>query len=241
MSKSRVTQNLIQYQNPIKTNHDSRALCAGRYDEEDGRRRVGDKVGPFSCSSYLFIIYICRRRQGKVPFKMSIFFCLLFSCLRDLVFFCLSSKWAGAGQLLELESYREAVQGNVDPAVLFAPPEAVEQAVKDVVAKAGPTGHILNLGHGEGSRVFSFLFFVQRRKRDRAQLFIVLFFSVFFLFFSLTQHQSRLQRNPPNRPLGAKRKTIRTGAASNAYTSLFLTKKLIAQGSERFFVFNTFG
>ena len=41
-----------------------------------------------------------------------------------------------------------AVQGNVDPAVLFAAPEAVEQAVKDVCEKAGPTGHILNLGHG---------------------------------------------------------------------------------------------
>ena len=42
----------------------------------------------------------------------------------------------------------KAVQGNVDPAVLFAAPEAVEQAVNDVCAKAGPTGHILNLGHG---------------------------------------------------------------------------------------------
>ena len=42
----------------------------------------------------------------------------------------------------------KAVQGNVDPAVLFAPPEAIEKAVKDVVKKAGPTGHILNLGHG---------------------------------------------------------------------------------------------
>ena len=41
-----------------------------------------------------------------------------------------------------------AVQGNVDPAVLFAAPEAVEQAVQDVCQKAGPTGHILNLGHG---------------------------------------------------------------------------------------------
>lgn len=41
-----------------------------------------------------------------------------------------------------------AVQGNVDPAVLFAPEEAVVQAVKDCVDKAGPTGHILNLGHG---------------------------------------------------------------------------------------------
>ncbi|EEH51741.1 uroporphyrinogen decarboxylase chloroplast precursor, partial [Micromonas pusilla CCMP1545] len=51
----------------------------------------------------------------------------------------------------------KAVQGNVDPAVLFAPPEArssitlipaVEKAVQDVCAKAGPVGHILNLGHG---------------------------------------------------------------------------------------------
>ena len=41
-----------------------------------------------------------------------------------------------------------AVQGNVDPAVLFAAPEAVEQAVQDVCQKAGATGHILNLGHG---------------------------------------------------------------------------------------------
>lgn len=40
------------------------------------------------------------------------------------------------------------VQGNVDPAVLFAPPEAVQQAVRDCCAKAGPQGHILNLGHG---------------------------------------------------------------------------------------------
>ena len=40
------------------------------------------------------------------------------------------------------------VQGNVDPAVLFGPPEAVQQAVRDCCTKAGPTGHILNLGHG---------------------------------------------------------------------------------------------
>ena len=40
------------------------------------------------------------------------------------------------------------VQGNVDPAVLFAPPEAVVAAVNACCAKAGPKGHILNLGHG---------------------------------------------------------------------------------------------
>ena len=42
----------------------------------------------------------------------------------------------------------KAVQGNVDPAVLFAAPEAVEHAVREVCRKAGPTGHVLNLGHG---------------------------------------------------------------------------------------------
>eukprot|EP00899_Mesostigma_viride_P013057 jgi/Mesvir1/21752/Mv04157-RA.1 len=41
-----------------------------------------------------------------------------------------------------------ALQGNVDPAVLFATPEAIEDAIKDVLTKAGRKGHILNLGHG---------------------------------------------------------------------------------------------
>lgn len=40
------------------------------------------------------------------------------------------------------------VQGNVDPAVLFGPEAAIEAAVRDCVAGAGPRGHILNLGHG---------------------------------------------------------------------------------------------
>lgn len=41
-----------------------------------------------------------------------------------------------------------AVQGNVDPVVLFGDDAAIEKAVKDVLAKAGTRGHILNLGHG---------------------------------------------------------------------------------------------
>ncbi len=39
-------------------------------------------------------------------------------------------------------------QGNVDPVILFAEPDAIEAAVRDVLQKAGPKGHILNLGHG---------------------------------------------------------------------------------------------
>ncbi|CAI5459190.1 unnamed protein product [Closterium sp. Yama58-4] len=43
---------------------------------------------------------------------------------------------------------RLSVQGNVDPAVLFASKDAITDAIHRCVAKAGPRGHILNLGHG---------------------------------------------------------------------------------------------
>ncbi|GBG00641.1 uroporphyrinogen decarboxylase [Raphidocelis subcapitata] len=42
----------------------------------------------------------------------------------------------------------QSVQGNVDPVVLFAERAAIEDAVVDCLTKAGPRGHILNLGHG---------------------------------------------------------------------------------------------
>jgi uroporphyrinogen decarboxylase len=43
---------------------------------------------------------------------------------------------------------RIALQGNVDPAVLFAPPDQIRRATQDAMAALGGTGHILNLGHG---------------------------------------------------------------------------------------------
>ncbi|MBZ4317884.1 uroporphyrinogen decarboxylase [Streptomyces huiliensis] len=43
----------------------------------------------------------------------------------------------------------KAIQGNLDPAVLFAPREAVEAKAADVLEAArGLEGHIFNLGHG---------------------------------------------------------------------------------------------
>ncbi|MEU3964368.1 uroporphyrinogen decarboxylase [Streptomyces buecherae] len=43
----------------------------------------------------------------------------------------------------------KALQGNLDPAVLFAPPAAVEAAADEVLAAArGLEGHVFNLGHG---------------------------------------------------------------------------------------------
>ena len=44
---------------------------------------------------------------------------------------------------------RAALQGNLDPAVVFASPEAVrEQVAKVLAAAAGVAGHVFNLGHG---------------------------------------------------------------------------------------------
>lgn len=36
----------------------------------------------------------------------------------------------------------------MDPVVLFSTKDAITAAVNDVLQKAGPRGHILNLGHG---------------------------------------------------------------------------------------------
>lgn len=45
--------------------------------------------------------------------------------------------------------YRTAVQGNLDPVVLFSPWKQVAAAARDVVNRAnGRPGHIFNLGHG---------------------------------------------------------------------------------------------
>lgn len=41
-----------------------------------------------------------------------------------------------------------ALQGNLDPGALFAPPAEIRARVADILARAGTTGHIFNLGHG---------------------------------------------------------------------------------------------
>jgi len=41
-----------------------------------------------------------------------------------------------------------ALQGNLDPGALFAPPAEIRQRVADILARAGEVGHIFNLGHG---------------------------------------------------------------------------------------------
>lgn len=49
----------------------------------------------------------------------------------------------------EALGYDTAVQGNLDPTVLFAPQEVIKEYVEDVLGRAkGRSGHIFNLGHG---------------------------------------------------------------------------------------------
>jgi uroporphyrinogen decarboxylase len=44
---------------------------------------------------------------------------------------------------------RVALQGNLDPNVLFAPPDAVRAEARRVLDSFGPhPGHVFNLGHG---------------------------------------------------------------------------------------------
>ncbi len=41
-----------------------------------------------------------------------------------------------------------AIQGNLDPMILFGSEEAIDSAVKDIITKVGIAPHIFNLGHG---------------------------------------------------------------------------------------------
>ncbi len=41
-----------------------------------------------------------------------------------------------------------AVQGNLDPCVLFGPQDLIRERTLEVIRKAGSRGHIMNLGHG---------------------------------------------------------------------------------------------
>jgi len=55
----------------------------------------------------------------------------------------------GLGHAWERRGYDVAVQGNLDPAVLFATPAEIERQARRILDEAGGRpGHIFNLGHG---------------------------------------------------------------------------------------------
>jgi len=66
-------------------------------------------------------------------------------------------------ELRAMAGPRVAVQGNLDPAILFGPHEKIRQSTLELAAELGGHGHILNLGHG----------ILQHTPVENAQLFIL--------------------------------------------------------------------
>jgi uroporphyrinogen decarboxylase len=64
--------------------------------------------------------------------------------------------------LRKLAGPRVALQGNLDPAILFAPKEKIRRATLEIATELDGIGHILNLGHG----------ILQNTPVENAQLFI---------------------------------------------------------------------
>jgi uroporphyrinogen decarboxylase len=65
-------------------------------------------------------------------------------------------------EIRALAGPRVALQGNLDPAILFGPQEKIRKSTLDIVAELNGHGHILNLGHG----------ILQHTPVENAQLFI---------------------------------------------------------------------
>jgi uroporphyrinogen decarboxylase len=61
----------------------------------------------------------------------------------------LSCDWrVDLAELRALAGPKVALQGNLDPAVLFAPQEHIRESTRGILEQLGGVGHILNLGHG---------------------------------------------------------------------------------------------
>ena len=60
----------------------------------------------------------------------------------------LATDWRIDLAMLQRRYPDRAVQGNIDPAVLLAGPEATRRKTMELLAEVNPRGHIVNLGHG---------------------------------------------------------------------------------------------
>lgn len=60
----------------------------------------------------------------------------------------IATDWRMDLAALQRDHAERAVQGNIDPAVLLAGPEATARRVRQLLDSVAPTGHIVNLGHG---------------------------------------------------------------------------------------------
>ncbi|MFN3330687.1 MAG: uroporphyrinogen decarboxylase family protein, partial [Pyrinomonadaceae bacterium] len=101
--------------------------------------------------SLKYIRYICENLQTNgapvIVFAKGIRY---FKRLADLKCDVLSVDWTHElGQVRAEIADRKALQGNLDPTVLFAPREKIKMEVERILRSYGEgSGHIFNLGHG---------------------------------------------------------------------------------------------
>ena len=73
----------------------------------------------------------------------------LMDAIAELPFEALACDWRlDLGKMKQLVGDARAVQGNLDPAVLHAGPEATARATRELLARVPQRGHVVNLGHG---------------------------------------------------------------------------------------------
>ena len=67
----------------------------------------------------------------------------------ELAFEALAVDWRqDLGDLRRRLGPKTALQGNLDPAILFTNPETVRKAARELLASVPRRGHAVNLGHG---------------------------------------------------------------------------------------------
>ena len=70
-------------------------------------------------------------------------------CMQNMSADVLGLDWqTDMGTARETLGWSRKVQGNVDPMILFAPEDVIRSTVHQCLRDAGPSGHILNVGHG---------------------------------------------------------------------------------------------
>jgi uroporphyrinogen decarboxylase len=101
--------------------------------------------------SLRYIRYICERLETNgapvIVFAKGV---KAWDSLADLKCDVVGLDWTqDIGAVRERIGGRKALQGNLDPCVLFAPQERIKQEVERILANYGSgEGHIFNLGHG---------------------------------------------------------------------------------------------
>lgn len=101
--------------------------------------------------SLKYIKYICENLETKgapvIVFAKGVDF---LEKLVDLKCDVLGVDWTrDIGEVRARVSETKAIQGNLDPCILFAPKEKIEAETEKILSRYGhSTGHIFNLGHG---------------------------------------------------------------------------------------------